>query len=313
MPQGQIVKALSGYYYVQPILRENSVVVEAATNSQQFVATEQVLQCRARGVFKNKGIHPLVGDRVEYEPTEGKEGWITHILERKNYLMRPPIANVDQVLLLFSMVEPNFNPVLLDKFLVHIERANIVPVICLSKTDLAPAVEQNPVTKVYQELGYSFMSCNVKDGAGLEQVREVLAGKITVFAGQSGVGKSSLLNALNSSLALETAAISQKLGRGKHTTRHVELLSLPGGGLVADTPGFSQLDFSDMEPEDLGDTFIEFRSYVDQCKFRGCVHQNEPQCAVKTAVAEGDISKQRYQSYIQLLEELILEKQRKRY
>jgi ribosome biogenesis GTPase len=296
MPEGQIVKALSGYYYVQEDI------------------TNQVWQCRGRGVFKNRGISPLVGDYVSFEPSTHGEGTVTEIKSRRNELVRPPIANVDQALLVFSVDEPEFSSILLDKFIVHIEKANITPVICLTKLDLSVTpLEEYPEIEVYQHLGYPMFMTSSISKQGLEGIEEFLIGKITVFAGQSGVGKSTLLNAIDPTLNIETAKISMRLGRGKHTTRHVELINLPKGGWVADTPGFSQLDFAGMEPDELGALFVEFNRFAEECKYRGCVHQNEPKCAVKEAVNSGEIAAHRYKHYLQFLETLQSDKQRKRY
>lgn len=296
MAEGQIVKALSGYYYVQD------------------KETNKIWQCRARGVFKNRNITPLVGDYVVYESSTDSEGTVIEVLERKNELIRPPIANVDQVLLVFSVEEPAFNALLLDKFLVHIEAAGIQPIICLSKADLLDSVEEKyPEIRVYSQIGYTVLNTSTLFKTGLEELKQILMSRTTVLAGQSGVGKSSLLNALHPSLNLETQAISSRLGRGRHTTRHVELIPLPFGGVVADTPGFSQLDFLHIEPEELGRLFIEFKFYESDCKFRGCLHLNEPDCAVKQAVQESKLAPHRYQHYLQFLTEIREEQQRKRY
>lgn len=295
MPEGQIVKALSGFYYVQE------------------VHTNQVWACRGRGVFKNRGITPLVGDYVTFQPSTHGQGTVTDIKNRRNELIRPPIANVDQALLVFSVDEPEFSSILLDKFLVHIEKANITPVICLTKLDLSVTpIEEYPEIEVYQHLGYPMFMTSSVSKQGLAEIEKFLIGKITVFAGQSGVGKSTLLNAIDPTLEIKTAEISNRLGRGRHTTRHVELIHLPMGGWVADTPGFSQLDFVDLEPEELGHLFVEFRRPAEDCKFRECVHQNEPKCAIKKAVECGEIASHRYKHYLQFLEAVQSEK-RKRY
>jgi ribosome biogenesis GTPase len=296
MPEGQIVKALSGFYYVQ----ENG--------------SEKIWQCRGRGVFKKKNISPLVGDFVTFERSDHDEGTVTSIFERKNQLIRPQIANVDQALLVFSVDEPEFSSLLLDKFIVHIEKANITPVICLTKLDLTVfSVDQYPEIAVYQNLGYPMFMTSSVSKQGVADIEMFLKDKLTVFAGQSGVGKSSLLNAIDPALQLETAEISNRLGRGRHTTRHVELVPLPQGGRVADTPGFSQLDFIDIEPEELGSLFIEFGEHAPDCKFRECLHHNEPKCAVKRALEEGQIATHRYAHYLQFLEVIQAEKQKRGY
>ncbi|PYI54344.1 ribosome small subunit-dependent GTPase A [Paenibacillus flagellatus] len=306
MPEGVIVKALSGYYYVRP----------AESGSKP-------LQCRARGIFKKKGVSPLVGDRVVYEVTENGEGTVDEILPRSTELIRPPVANVDQAVLAFSLTEPALNLQLLDKFLVHTERAGLETVICLTKRDLLEDADtaelasgQEPmavddVKRLYERIGYTVIATSTASGEGLDDVRARLAGRISVFSGQSGVGKSSLLNALVPGLTLETNEISSKLGRGKHTTRHVELIALEGsgGGLVADTPGFSQLDFLQMEAEELSGCFAEMKRIASGCKFRGCLHQHEPGCQVIAAVESGDVAPTRYKHYLVFLQEM---KERKR-
>ncbi|MFD3258638.1 ribosome small subunit-dependent GTPase A [Paenibacillus lentus] len=301
MPEGLIVKALSGYYYVKPLAS----------------AEENTLQCRGRGIFKKKGITPLVGDRVLYTPTENGEGTVDEILPRETELIRPPIANARHAVLLFSVKEPNLNLQLLDKFLVHIEHAGLRPLICLTKEDLLDedANEEDrdltrQVREIYRKVGYEVVVTSSLTGAGTNEVKERLAGEISVFAGQSGVGKSSLLNAMLPGLSLETSEISLKLGRGRHTTRHVELIELDNGGYVADTPGFSQLDFLELGIEELSSCFIEFGDYAEQCKFRGCSHLHEPGCQVRVAVEAGDIMACRYKNYVQFYEEMKDKKRR---
>ncbi|WP_426447226.1 ribosome small subunit-dependent GTPase A [Paenibacillus sp. S-38] len=301
MPAGLIVKALSGYYYVLP---------------EGGAGTESV-QCRARGVFKKRGISPLVGDRVAFELTENGEGTVTEVLPRTSELIRPPVANVDQAVLVFSIDEPALNLPLLDKFLVHTESAGLDTIIALTKRDLvgqqtgdAEPVDLGPVVELYESIGYPMFVTSAKEGIGVEDVLAKLAGRISVFAGQSGVGKSSLLNAMVPGLGLETNAISMKLGRGKHTTRHVELIRLQNGGLVADTPGFSQLDFLQVEAEGLSGCFREFAPYAEECRFRGCLHLHEPDCRVQAAQAEGLISASRYHNYLQFLQEIRDKKRR---
>lgn len=301
MSQGTIVKALSGYYYVLP----------------DGQGPEGVrIQCRGRGIFKKKKITPLVGDRVEFELTENGEGTVTEILPRSSELIRPPVANVELAVLVFSIAEPTLNLQLLDKFLVHAEYAGLDSLLVLSKQDLLlseqidVAPEQvEAIRTMYEGIGYRVVVSSSSENRGLDEIRECLNGKISVFAGQSGVGKSSLLNALIPGLSLDTNEISQKLGRGKHTTRHVELISLDPGGWVADTPGFSQLDFSPIEAEELAGCFPEMASRAGGCRFRGCLHLNEPGCSVQEAVNEGEITTSRYDHYQLFLTEI---KERKR-
>lgn len=305
MPEGVIVKALSGYYYVK-----------------SAGSAEEPLQCRARGIFKKKGVSPLVGDRVIYGVTENGEGTVDEVLPRSTELIRPPVANVEQAVLAFSVAEPALNLQLLDKFLVHTENAGLETIICLTKSDLldseaeSEAASQETMTlqeakQLYEQIGYAVVVTSTKTEDGIAEVRSRLAGRISVFSGQSGVGKSSLLNALVPGLNLETNQISSKLGRGKHTTRHVELIELEGdgGGLVADTPGFSQLDFVQLEPEELSDCFAEMKRIASGCKFRGCLHQHEPGCQVIAAVETGSIAPTRYKHYLVFLQEM---KERKR-
>ncbi|MFD2612928.1 ribosome small subunit-dependent GTPase A [Paenibacillus gansuensis] len=295
MPEGLIVKALAGYYYVLP---------------DGGAAT---VQCRARGIFKKRGQSPLVGDRVDFSITENGEGMVDELHARSTELIRPPIANVRQAVLVFSMAEPALNIQLLDKFLVHTEHAGLTSVICLTKADLLEKEKDRTAceeaVRLYRDIGYEVIWTSSRNEIGVEEVRDRLAGTISVFSGQSGVGKSTLLNRIVPGLTLETNEISMKLGRGKHTTRHVELIHLENGGVVADTPGFSQLDFLNIEPEELGSCFVEFAALAPQCKFRGCLHQNEPKCAVIDAKEAGTVAASRYDHYLQFLTEM---KDRKR-
>lgn len=286
MPEGKIIKALSGFYYV--------------------AHEDGVTQCRGRGVFRKHKITPLVGDRVVFQADNNEEGYILEILERKNELVRPPIANVDQAILVFSAVEPEFNPLLLDRFLTLIEFNHITPVICISKIDL---VDEDTLQKMemyaadYRNIGYDVLFTSTSITDSVNHLRPYLQNCISVVAGQSGVGKSSLLNMLRPDLELKTSGISAHLGRGKHTTRHVELIEV-GSGLVADTPGFSSLDFIDMEVEDVTNCFPELREHSQYCKFRGCTHLSEPKCAVKEAVEEGEIPQYRYDHYVEFVNEI---------
>lgn len=293
--EGRIVKALSGYYYVK----------------DDDAASQDTVQCRARGVFKKRGLTPLVGDRVAFVLTENGEGTVTELRERSSELIRPPVANIDVAILVFSVTEPVLNLQLLDKFLVHIEHAGIPAVLCLSKRDLEEEGEMteeaakaaSSVQRIYRKLGYEVFGTSSRKQAGIDELRKRLKGHLAVFAGQSGVGKSSLLNAIVPGLTLETNEISNRLGRGKHTTRHVELIDI-GGGYVADTPGFSQLDFGELGIEDLSYCFVEMRELSPSCKFRGCTHVHEPGCAVLAALQAGEIEQSRYDHYLQFLEEM---------
>jgi len=293
MAEGQIRKALSGYYYV--------------------FDGEQLIQCRGRGIFRNRGESPLVGDFVEYSnETVGSDGAIEAILPRQNQLVRPPIANVDQALLVFSVKEPDFNTVLLDRFLVVLESYHVEPIICLTKMDLLTAQELAEIEQykaTYEAIGYRVITAYMDEPTLLDKVTPILTGKTTVLAGQSGVGKSTLLNTLLPQLQLKTGEISQSLGRGKHTTRHVELIEV-AGGLLADTPGFSSFDFDTLEREELTQCFPDIARYAEQCKFRGCLHKQEPKCAVKAAVEAGDIVAYRFKHYEQILQEIMDRKPR---
>lgn len=293
MAQGQIRKALSGYYYV--------------------FDGHQLIQCRGRGVFRNRGESPLVGDIVEYTmETEGSDGTIQKILERQNELVRPPIANIDQGILVFSVKEPNFNTILLDRFLVVLESFHVHPIICLTKMDLLEKDEREELQNYiadYESMGYTVLQTYKDEEELVERLRPILKGKTTVLAGQSGVGKSTLLNTLIPELNLKTGIISQSLGRGKHTTRHVELIEVCDG-LLADTPGFSSFDFDEIEKEELGVCFPEMARVADDCKFRGCLHLKEPKCAVKAAVETGEIRDYRYKHYEQFMQEIMDRKPR---
>ena len=292
MATGQIRKALSGFYYVYD--------------------DGQVIQTRGRGVFRKRGITPLVGDFVTYEVEGNNDGIIMEIEERKNELVRPPISNVDQAILVFSVKEPNFNTILLDRFLVVLESFHVQPVILLTKMDLLEDDEIAAIQsyqKQYEAIGYDVMTTFKDDSSLLDKITPLLANRTTVLAGQSGVGKSTLLNTLMPELDLKTGIISEHLGRGKHTTRHVELIEV-AGGLVADTPGFSSFDFDTIEKEELTGCFPEIQRTSEACKFRGCLHVKEPKCAVKAAVESGEIEASRYEHYLQFLQEIIDRKPR---
>ncbi|WHY88040.1 ribosome small subunit-dependent GTPase A [Neobacillus novalis] len=286
MPEGKIVKALSGFYYV--------------------LHNEELTQCRGRGVFRKNKITPLVGDEVVFQAENDLEGYILEVKERKNELVRPPIANVDQAILVFSAVEPDFSTVLLDRFLVLVEFNHIEPLICITKMDLATANQKQKIAEFaeqYKTAGYEVILTSSETEAGIKELNPHVQNKISVFAGQSGVGKSSLLNVLRPGLELKTNDISSHLGRGKHTTRHVELIKI-GNGLIADTPGFSSLEFNNIDAEDLTACFPELQLASKNCKFRGCLHVTEPKCGVKQEVDSGGIPAYRYKHYLDFLQEI---------
>lgn len=281
--KGKIIKALSGFYYV--------------------ASEDEIFQTRARGNFRNRKITPLVGDEVIFESSNQTDGYLLEILPRKNELVRPPVANVDQGVVVTSLVEPNFSYNLLDRFLVTLEYEGIEPIIFLTKADLVKDLAaMKAIEETYQAIGYHVITSKA-EGEDLLELQRYFPERITVFMGQSGAGKSTLLNRIVPELALETGVISESLGRGKHTTRHVELLPICDG-LVADTPGFSSIDFLEIEAVELPKLFPDFLAVAANCRFRECMHLNEPDCAVKQGVAANEIAETRYKSYVQFLEEI---------
>ncbi|MEJ8777825.1 ribosome small subunit-dependent GTPase A [Pseudogracilibacillus sp. ICA-222130] len=292
MKEGRIVKALSGFYYVQT---ENALYA-----------------CKGRGVFRNKKITPLVGDYVWFKESGDLEGYITTIEERKNEFVRPPIANITQAVIVNAITAPSFNPYLLDRFLVITELKGIKPCIVMTKKDLATEKElmkMDAYKADYEQLGYDVFIVSLQKDDEIAFLKTLLKNEITVLMGQSGAGKSTLLNTINPSLSIETGEISMSLGRGKHTTRHVELHDV-GEGLVADTPGFSSIDFDDMDHEQLMHGFVEISEISSYCKFRSCLHVKEPKCAVKAAVENKEIKQYRYDHYVQFLQEIMERKPR---
>ena len=290
MRAGVVIKAAGGFYYVRD---------EAA-----------VYACVLRGRLRLQGRQVLVGDWVEYTATGGQTGVIENVLPRRTRLIRPPVANVDRAVLVFAFQEPSPNPLLIDRLLIQAGATGVVPVLCLNKADLGGKKAAGLIS-VYRPAGCPVLVTSAKTGAGLAVLREVLRAGVSVFAGPSGAGKSSLLNALEPGLALKTQAVSTKIGRGRHTTRHVELLSLTGGGLVVDTPGFTGLALPPLERTELASFFPEFQAYLPDCQFTGCLHAQEPGCAIKQAVAGGKISRLRYENYLKLLSEIIEQEKRK--
>lgn len=287
MINGKIIKGIGGFYYVDT---ENGLY-----------------ECRARGIFRKNKITPLVGDRVSINVVdeENKKGVVEEIEERDTELVRPPIANVDKALIVFAIKNPSPNLSLLDRFIVLAEKENLEIVIVFTKVDLDTDGELlDELKDIYEASGYKVIPVSNKLKLNIDKIKEELKGNTVVFAGPSGVGKSSLLNEVDKNFELKTGEVSDKIKRGKHTTRHAELLKLDCGGMVADTPGFSSLILDDIDESELKEYFIEFDKY-DECRFGSrCIHENEPSCAVKEAVENRAISKKRYESYIQLLNEI---------
>lgn len=280
--KGQIRKALSGFYYVY--------------------SAGKLYQTRARGNFRKLKISPLVGDEVVFESTNQTDGYILEMLPRKNELVRPAVANVDQAVIVTSLVEPNFSYNLLDRFLVTLAHQSIEPIIYLTKVDIFDEEEKiDEIEHIYGSIGYKVIVA--KETSEANELEALFSEKLTVFMGQSGAGKSTLLNQILPELQLKTGEISDALGRGRHTTRHVELLEI-AGGLVADTPGFSAIDFLSIEAVELPREFPEFVARLDQCRFRECQHLNEPDCAIKAAVESGEIAQSRYDNYQQFMSEI---------
>lgn len=284
---GKIVKGIAGFYYVH-------------------VEGKGVYECHAKGIFRNEKIKPLVGDDVELEVLDekDKEGSILKILPRKSMLIRPAVANVDQAMIIFAIVKPNPNFNLLDRFLIRMEQQGLPTIICFNKQDIASKQEKETLRRSYETCGYRVLFISALENEGIDQVRELLNGKTTTVAGPSGVGKSSLINCLAPAANMETGAISAKIERGRHTTRHSEIIALGERSYIVDTPGFTSLDISGIPKEQLGRFYPEFTVYEPYCRFSGCAHINEPACGVKDAVAEGRISKVRYENYKTLYEEL---------
>lgn len=271
-------------------------VIKLISNKWTVENKGEYYECSSIGKFRYQKVSPLVGDIVEFDE---KDNIIKKILPRKNELVRPPVANVDQALILVSCKEPNFSSNLLDKMLVVIEYNNVKPVICFTKYDLLEeTMEIDEIISYYKSIGYEVYINNE-----LSDIKKILNGKLSVLTGQTGVGKSSLLNKLKTDLNLATGEISKALGRGRHTTRHVELLEIEGG-LVADTPGFSSLDFIGMDKKDIKDNFIEFYENEDKCKYKDCVHLKEDGCYIRKLVNEGKIRNTRYENYKKFIESI---------
>lgn len=294
--QGRIIRGIAGFYYVYDVVESS------------------VYECKAKGAFRKEKIKPLVGDLVEYEilDQEEKTGNIIEILPRKSELIRPAVANIDQALVVFAITKPKPHFNLLDRFLVMMERQKIPVVICFNKEDIASDDEVMKLRDIYEASGYQVIFTSAVQRKNMDEVRAILKGKLTTVAGPSGVGKSSLINSLQENVSMETGSISQKIERGKHTTRHTELIPVDEDSYIMDTPGFSSLYTNDFAKEELKYYFPEFEKYRNQCRFQGCNHVNEPGCAVKEALKNGYIHKVRYQNYLEMYQELE-QKEKKRY
>ena len=295
--QGKIMKGIAGFYYVY--------------------TKQGLVECKARGIFRKEQIKPLVGDLVEGEITEDTEaapempaGNIVEILPRSNELVRPAVATVDQALVIFAIVKPDPNYNLLDRFLINMKKQSLPCVICFNKKDLASEQERGELLAAYEGCGYRVIFVSGTAGEGFSELAKCLEGKTTVLAGPSGVGKSTIVNRLYPQANMETGEISRKIERGKHTTRHAQLFALGENTFICDTPGFTSLSIGDMEKEELCGYYAEFASCEENCRFRGCSHIREPSCGVRQALAEGRISRVRYDNYVLLYEEL---KSRRKY
>ena len=285
--EGKIVKGIAGFYYVH-------------------VVGHGLYECKAKGIFRKRKIKPLIGDNVKIDVLDEKEmtGNIIEIFERKNELIRPAVSNIDQAMVIFAAAEPNPNFNLLDRFLLLMGKQEVPVIICFNKRDIVGEKELGLLYETYEKCGYRILFTSTYTKEGMELVREQLEGKTTVLAGPSGVGKSSMMNLLQPKAHMETGEVSEKIKRGRHTTRHSEIIHIEGNTYVMDTPGFSSIWIDQFEKEELKDYFTEFLEFEPECKFQGCVHINEPICGVKQALAEGKISKIRYENYVNLYEEL---------
>ena len=286
--KGKIIKGIAGAYHV---------------HTQEKL---KIYECKAKGIFRYQSIKPLVGDDVEINTDDQPEGFgiIVDILNRKNELIRPAVANVDQAMVIFAAAEPEPNLNLLDRFLIMMERQGLDTIVCFNKTDRVKEKRLSFLEENYKKCGSRLVLMSLLTNEGLDGLQSLLKGKTTVLAGPSGVGKSTLINKLCPTVKMETGDISRKIKRGKHTTRHSELIYVAEDTYIMDTPGFSSLYIDELDKEELKDYFPEFHDYQDECRFIGCSHRSEPGCAVKEALARSEISRTRYDNYITLYEEL---------
>lgn len=291
--QGKIIRGIAGFYYVH-------------------VPETGILECKAKGIFRKNKLKPLVGDLVEAGilDEENKKGNIDKVLERKNELIRPAVANIDQALVIFAVKKPEPNLNLLDRFLIMMQQKDIPCILVFNKRDLASEGEKRELETIYQNSGCEVRFVSAKQDQDIDEIKKILKGKTSAVAGPSGVGKSSLINRLQNDISMETGSISEKIERGKHTTRHTELIPIGEDTFIMDTPGFSSLAVFDMEKEELEQFYPEFDNYRDHCRFQGCSHTHEPGCRVKEALEEKMISRERYENYRLIYEEL---KNRKKY